>query len=266
MGKVCSLISSARCRLVFKFIFMKREILVIVPTRSRPDNVKRMIESWKQTTQGKSLLLFIMDHDDLGIHRTMKTEFLYTPGVETATIYGERKMMNAKHNEFCLGWGKEGVEVISSMGDDCVFLTPGWEDKVLEWQREHKGICYCNDLLQGENLPTFAFIHIDIVEALGYLAPPVLQHYYIDNYWKDLGIKLGKLKYFPEIVIEHRHWSAKKAVKDELYTTTENALMGKDRESWDKYRESELANDVQKIKEYGRNKPVLEESGSNPEE
>lgn len=225
---------------------MKKEIIVIVPSRGRPDNAERLVESWKNTTQGKSLILFVLDGDDYQQYNT----FVTISGIETVVIPKKRELLTAKLNMFCEDWEEEGAEVISFMGDDCVFLTPGWEDRILEWQRENKGICYCNDLLQGENLPNNVFIHNDIVSALGFMAPPVLQHYFIDNYWKDLGIRLGKLKYFPEIVIEHRHWSNGKSQKDETYIQAENTLMGTDRAAWDKYRETELANDVQKIKDY----------------
>lgn len=186
----------------------------------------------------------VLDRDDHEQYNDVKKE-----GVEWVATGIGRKTLVEKLNNFSPGWGDEGYLGVSFMGDDCVFMTPGWELPIIEWLQSNTGLCYCNDLLQGENLPNNVFIHVDVISALGFMAPPELKHYYIDNYWKDLGIRLGKLNYFPEIIIEHRHWSNNKEVKDATYTEAEK-LMGADRETWDKYRITKLAEDVQRIQSY----------------
>ena len=83
---------------------------------------------------------------------------------------------------------------------------------------------YCNDLLQKERLPNNIFIHSSIIKTLGFMCPRVLDHYYIDNYWKDLGVRTNLLHYFPEIVIEHLHWTEGKAEKDALHEEMEKTI------------------------------------------
>lgn len=222
-----------------------KKIIIIVPSRGRPHLMKRLIESWKRTTLGHSDILMVLDEDDHGKYD------IWEPGVELAVNFGHQGTLVEKLNDYCMNWGSEGYIAVSFMGDDCVFMTPGWELPILEWLETNDGICYCNDLLQGETLPNNVFIHVDIVSALGFMAPPELKHYYIDNYWKDLGLRLNKLKYFNEIVIEHRHWSNNKEVRDATYTEAEK-LMGADKATWDEYRLTKLTNDVQKIKDYGK--------------
>lgn len=192
----------------------------------------------------------ILDEDD---HQNYEKLYNGELGkkAEVMFVMGPQLKLVEKLNLTALGWEKEGYLCVGFMGDDCVFMTPGWEDVIIHWQKKHKGICYGNDLLQGENLPNNVFIHVDIIAALGFMAPPELQHYYIDNYWKDLGLRLNNIQYFENVVIEHRHWSNQKEQKDATYTNAES-LMGQDRAAWDNYRETKLAEDVQIINDYGK--------------
>jgi len=79
------------------------------------------------------------------------------------------------------------------------------------------GVVYCNDLHQGEKLPTAAFVDAEIVRRLGYVVPPTIQHLYMDNYFRSLGEGLGTLTYLPDVVIEHMHPHAGKAEMDDGY-------------------------------------------------
>jgi hypothetical protein len=193
---------------------------------------------------GYSRLMFVFDEDD---HANNLAVTYDNKNIETAVMFGERQMLTEKLNSFCMDWESEGSIGVGFMGDDCVFMTPGWDLFIVEYLKNNKGICYCNDLLQGENIPNNVFMHVDIIKALGFMAPPELKHYFIDNYWRELGSQLGKFEYFGNIVIEHRHWSNEKAEKDATYTEAED-LMGPDRIAWDNYRTSgRVQEDVNKI-------------------
>jgi hypothetical protein len=215
------------------------EILIVVPSKGRPEMMQSFIESWQLTTSGKSDILVGLDDDD-------ETKTKYPISVNRALMVNGYEL-NKKNNILATYGASKGYPIIGCLSDDFIFHTKGWEDQIIEWQEVNKGICYGNDLLQGANLPTAPFIHSSIITALGYAAPPELIHYYIDNYWLELGMRLDKLKYFPDIIIEHKHWSSGKSIKDETYSNSEK-LMTQDRETWDKYRETKLSEDVKKIK------------------
>jgi len=216
-------------------------LVIIVPSRGRPSLMKRFLDSWKLTTQGKSTIRIGLDANDPNLMDYIKSERnVYK------TVFTSQLELNQKNNLLAMSEIEDGANIVGLLSDDFIFHTLGWEDKIIEWQDQNKGICYGNDLLQGAALPTAPFIHEDIILPLGYTAPPILKHYYIDNYWLELGLRLEKIKYLPDIVIEHSHWSNKKAIKDLTYSQSE-ALMGEDKKAWDHYRETKLSNDVQKI-------------------
>lgn len=215
-----------------------KEIIIVVPSRGRPLQMKELIESWEKTTSGRSSILAGIDLDD----PTVKD---YPSCIDRA-VYGEKFELNQKNNDLCNIGIDKGYPIVGCLSDDFIFHTPGWEDKIIAWQTKNWGICYGDDLLQGQNLPTAPFIHYSIIKALGFAAPRELVHYYIDNYWLELGIRLDKIAFMPDIVIEHKHWSNNKAVKDETYSNSES-IMAKDRKVWEDYRLTKLEEDVRKV-------------------
>jgi len=107
----------------------------------------------------------------------------------------------------------------------------------LEDPRSAPHVVYGNDLFQGANLPTAAFLNSSLVQALGYMAPPVLKHLYADNFWMGLGQRLGGLVYLDDVVIEHMHPIASKGTWDEGYTRVNaSAVDTADRQAWEWFR------------------------------
>jgi hypothetical protein len=66
-------------------------------------------------------------------------------------------------------------------------------------------IIYGPDGIQNEKLPTHPFVGCAYPKALGYFIYPGLKHYYADNWFFHLSHYAGKLKYVPELKVEHRH-------------------------------------------------------------
>lgn len=108
------------------------------------------------------------------------------------------------------------ASVIGFIGDDHRFRTKGWDSAFSRFLNEHPGIAYCDDLLQGPDLPTMWFVSRRIVDRFG-MGLGGLKHLWIDNYWRVLGESADCLYYFPNIVIEHMHPLAGKAEWDDDY-------------------------------------------------
>lgn len=129
------------------------------------------------------------------------------------------------------------VTHLGFMGDDHRVRTLGW-DRALTEAAGPIGIAYGDDLTQGVELPTAVVMGADIVRALGQMVPPTLRHLFVDDYWKALGIGMGRLTYAPEIVIEHMHPSAGKAEMDESYQITNHPdRYESDGVAWRAYRD-----------------------------
>jgi hypothetical protein len=142
-------------------------------------------------------------------------------------------------------WQRPPYQFYSCTNDDFVYVTPGW-DKIL---CQPGKICYGNDLLAKDAMPTTSCIDGEIVRALGWVQMPTLKYMYGDQVWKQIGHKLSCLLYFPNVIIEHRHWSALKAELDETYKRTNaSAVYQHDNEAFHKWMKENMADDLAKIK------------------
>lgn len=223
---------------------MKKEILIIVPSRSgnsvRYPNVDRFIQYWKLNSEGNSDLCIALDNDD-------DHQYPRRDGV----IYevNPRVRMIPTLNQIAMKY-KNQYKYIAFFGDDHIIRT-AWETKFIEYFIENNGIgiAYGNDLLQGEKLPTAVCLTSNIIDKLGYMVPTNLIHMYADNFWLDLGQELNIIKYFDEVIFEHLHPDNGKADRDSQYIES-NSVFGIDQQRYNEYINSNKFNeDVLKIKE-----------------
>ena len=190
-------------------------MLVIVPSRGRPANITALIESWKQTRTYASLLV-VIDHDDDTL-ANYYTAVANAPDWVTLTVT-ERKRLGPTLNEYALN-NVQGYDIIGFMGDDHRPRTHGWDQRFAASIATVGGIgiAYGNDLIQGVNLPTAVWMSSCIIETIGYMVPPGMIHLYLDDFWKALGLRLQRLTYLNDVVIEHMHPVAGKAEWDDRY-------------------------------------------------
>ena len=192
------------------------DLLMIVPSRGRPQNIADLVKCWTETTTGSSQLLVAVDDDDPALDGYLALRWAARePGV-VLTI-GKRRRMAGTLNYLAVIAARRHFAV-GFMGDDHRPLTPGWDQTMVDALRDlGTGIVYGDDLLQREALPTAVAMTSDIIRALGYMAPPGLIHLALDNSWLALGQGAGCIRYLPDVVIEHLHPFAGKAPMDAGY-------------------------------------------------
>lgn len=225
-----------------------RDLIVIIPSRGRPETVAELDRAFVETcTNESTLALLAIDGDDpahdeymaaiLGCHRLV------------AVHEQPSGTMVSALNGAALSVAREWV-AIGFMGDDHLPRTVGWDEQYLAALREMgTGIVFGNDLLQGHRLPTQCAMTSDIVRAVGYMSPPMLKHLYVDNTWLVWGNSLGRLRYLKDVIVEHRHPTAGKAMWDEGYLrVNDGAVAEHDRLAFEAYtRDGGLRADLEKI-------------------
>jgi hypothetical protein len=193
------------------------DLVVIVPSRGRPRAAVELAESFRDTCETNTCPVFAIDSDDPAAPGYNDVVQL---GLASVLICESTSMVDAL-NRRARGFAELEKELrpaaIGFMGDDHRPRTKGWDRAYLDALDAKPGIVYGNDLIQGANLPTQCAISVEVVRALGHMAPPVLTHLYVDNYWRDLGRAAGCLTYLPDVIIEHLHPLVGKAAMDEGY-------------------------------------------------
>jgi hypothetical protein len=220
-----------------------KTLLVLVPSRGRPQSVAEMAKAW-EATNTKAHLLYVVDDDDLTLPEYATACRDFWVGLRVGKRLRLGPTLNAVATD-CT----DRAEAIAFLGDDHRPRTPGWDAALLaELDALGHGIAYGNDLLQGPNLPTAVVMSSSIVQALGYFCPPGLIHMYLDNFWAELGRGANCLAYRGDVIIEHVHPEAGKAEDDAGYVEA-RAHMDPDCDRWRYYVGSgSLAADIEKIK------------------
>ena len=216
---------------------MSNKILLIVPTKGRPQKHLEFYESFKSNSTITDLI-FVLSAGDI--------EYPKIPGVQYEVV--DKPTMSGKLNSIAIKYAND-YDYLSFMGDDVRIRTNGWDIKMVEQISSIKNcIAYGNDLFQGENLPTAVLLDSNIVKTLGFMSPPAIKHLYIDNFWKMLGEKLSTLKYFPEIILEHLHFAINKAEKDDTYKETNSEeIYNNDNFAFLNYITNNLDKDIEKL-------------------
>lgn len=206
---------------------MSVDLIVIVPTRSRPGNVQPVVNAWHETHAfyDGAELVFVIDDDDPALSE-YAAAFAETgagpiPGRQAVSWLGASSWqplvpklnkaatyLNITQRPYALGFA----------GDDHRPRTHGWARTYVQALKTGAGIVHGDDGYQGENLPTEWAMRADIVRALGRMVPAGVEHLYCDNSMRDLGNATGLLRYLPEVSIEHLNpYCDGKAPMDEQY-------------------------------------------------
>lgn len=219
------------------------DLIMFVPTRGRPVNAARFATACATTCRASTLVVFGVDSDDPNLNDYQAAGCL----VEVVDPAGPG--MVGALNQLVERYASQ-ADTLGFAGDDHCPRTVGWDQRLCDAiEGMDGGVAYGNDLIQGPNLATAVVMDARIPQTLGYMAPPTLQHLYVDNVWLDWGRGLGKLAYRHDVVIEHLHPLAGKAENDERYQLVNNGTMfGRDEEAYRTYLANGLEADLEKLR------------------
>lgn len=231
-------------------------MIYVVPSRGRPHKAEELIQAFRDTRRGDVELLFVVDHDDpqVEVYRDLIMSVMTDlPWVQWLRFGREcGKGMVPGLNYGATSSRVRGHDIIGFMGDDHRPRTIGWDVTINAAWTSGAAVIYGNDLMQGPNLPTAVALDARIVKALGYMSPPTLQHLYVDNFWKELGVALGSLTYLEHVIIEHVHPIAGKAEWDDEYRrVNDGAIYAADAQASSEYMTTQFFDDVKKVKSAG---------------
>lgn len=233
------------------------DLLIIVPTRGRPQAVGKVVDAWDATGafEDGAHLVFAIDWDDpengaywdalqlrpdgpasdrIRVHQIPKWEPMVHKLNGVARLYADTF---------------PGV-ALGFAGDDHLPRTKHWVARYLAALDQMKtGIVYGDDGFQGERLPTQWAMTPDIVRALGAMVPGGTEHLYCDNIIKTLGAEADCLRYLPEVRIEHMHPVAGKAEMDHGYSRVNApAQYARDQRAYAQWMLHDRIADVQRVK------------------
>ena len=186
------------------------DLLIITPSRGRPEGVRRLLEAVHGTSKMTTHVHVAVDDDDpdLDAYRTVMDE---AGSPDDVLETGPRKGLAAWTNE--IAWRRASqYPFLASLGDDMVPRTVHWDYYLIRgiWDMGGTGFTYPWNSLR-EDIPEAVVLSSDIVTALGWMCLPGLEHFFVDNVWADLGRGADCIRHLRAIAVDHVHPRAGKA-------------------------------------------------------
>lgn len=217
------------------------DLLVIVPSRNRPENIARLLKAVHETSIAQTHVHVCVDEDDPALadyERVMADDAREDDHLERGR---PRKGLAAWSNEVALRRAPQ-YPYLASFGDDMIPRTPGWDKALLRAISDMPGgtgFSYPWDSVR-EDIPEAVVMSSDIVSALGWMCEPSLNHWYVDNVWADLGRGAGRLQHCRVVAVDH--------VKQGDQTAEESMeKLAADRDAYYRWRRTRMADDIKKI-------------------
>ena len=182
--------------------------MFVIPTRSRPQNIKRLAAAFRETGATTPAIVCLDDDDPMksaydALDCPRNWEFFVSGRAPLSTIYN--RVLNYLPD---LPW-------YGFLADDVVPETQGW-DKALIERAGSDGMAVPSGGETTGGCPHFV-LGGDLVRSVGWLALPGLARLYIDTVWGDLAQARGVYRYIPGVRLAHRHFSSGQAFMDSTY-------------------------------------------------
>jgi hypothetical protein len=217
-------------------------LMVMIPTRGRRALAERCLKSYIDTVSLESTeVVFISDGDDQETYAGVD----WGPA-STAVLDPRAESLSQLLNETASALVND-FDVLMQVGDDCVFRTRFWDKILLDALSDMggSGWVYPDDKRRTD-VPEIWATSADVVKALGWFHPPATGHFYGDNIIGEIGKRAGLIRFCPEAVIEHLHYSipGSKARRDRVYSRAEKKFGAADLAAFRQYQADVLPLEV----------------------
>lgn len=185
-------------------------ISILLPSRKRPDSLRRMVESARATSTTPLEFVVYFDDDD-------PESLALSQDLGLVTIVGPRRRLGEYWNE-C--YNASTGEIVLHAGDDLIFRTDNWDQEV------YKAFALFPDkilLVHGSDagmheraFGSILFTSRKWVDTVGYFTSVLLCGDKIDDWLNDVANLIHRRMFIP-IVIQHMHPIYGTAPDDDTY-------------------------------------------------
>lgn len=184
----------------------KTRLLSFCISQNRPRKLADMIESVYRNKSDDTELFIYLQEDD----RKLDEYLQVVKGINYKV--GRRLFLSEAANHITCELFPN-IKYYQLLNDDHYVHTKWYDDLLISVIEDFGGGwgMSCGDDLMSKKLQaehrhmSAEVISGNIPRTLGYYITPLLQHYCIDDYLRDLAYGIGRAFMIPDVVIEHRH-------------------------------------------------------------
>ncbi len=177
-------------------------ISLLLPTRNRPQNLRRLMQSLCETTdRDLPEIIAYLDDDD-----TLSPPVCEDLEIDTVVSPRGTVKLSDMWNK-CYAAADPESEIFMLAGDDMVFKTYGWDNQVVrafEAFEDRLVLVHGDDLYFGCMLGTHCFVHRRWIETVGYFTPPYFSAEFADTWVNHVAEFIGRRIFLP-FIVEHLH-------------------------------------------------------------
>ena len=199
------------------------QIAVLTPTRARPGRLDSFIQSVHGLAKNKERVYTYnyIDSDDPRIKAY--DDYRNKQPTNSTNVTGDPQSVSKSWNVLAQMAVDDGADVLIMGNDDMMYRTEGWDEILEEETKKYPDDIYVmwfEDLINGENHCAFPIVSKTWYETVGYFTPGIFNFGYNDTWIFDLGQRVGRTHFIPNVVNEHLHFTTGKSAADD--TTKRN--------------------------------------------
>lgn len=195
-------------------------VLIKFPTRERPNqffNVLNKSQKLRGLTTTKYLIT--LDTNDASMNCKQSKDVMNMWG-NLKYYFGESNNKIEAVNRDMEHSGE--WDIILLLSDDMLPVVHGYDKIITELFKKYfpdtDGVLWINDGHTGRKLNTLVCMGRKYFERFNFIYNPVYKSLFADNEFTDISVKLNKVYYHDQVLIEHRHPMNVKGVQsDSLY-------------------------------------------------
>lgn len=179
-------------------------IALLCPTRERPEQCKRMVESaFIKSTASIQIYLGVQgdgyrdEFPGIWLPRpncmTIKIQMPEWPTVQSWNVLANGALENKKNKLFMLA------------ADDMHFATPGWDKALLDHYNalENEIHVYALQDSRDKDGTPHVIVTREYIEAMGYFMPPIFLHFFIDTWTVAIAKANGVFTHMRDYLLVH---------------------------------------------------------------
>jgi len=174
------------------------KIAILCPTRGRPEQCRRMIQSVEDTaTYGNVDVILGPTIGDEIITRYGKQYPICGPFSDgMPTVYKWNLMAD---------YEKDYAKLFMLAADDIIFETPGWDKALIEHYNalENKIHVYHLADSRDPNGTPHPIVTREYIDAMGYMLPPIFLHWYVDTWTCAIASANGVFTHLKDFLLTH---------------------------------------------------------------
>ena len=215
------------------------ELCVFIPTLRRREQAEKCVQSFVDTVKSDVDLVLVVDENDDSYDGLEFPPILKVKPGTLVTAINQAAEKLAPH-----------YKALMLAADDQIFRTPGWDLFMMATLDVlgGSGIVYPDDKRRAD-VAEHILMSTDVYNCLGWFAEPSFDHFYIDNVWSELGKRSGLIRYCPQAVIEHMHYSLHEDIeRDDTYKNAEITSGQSDYTVFQEWRHARLPEQVSRLR------------------